>query len=56
MYWGGWLSCLRRETKLFRASAQWFYMGSISGHGKIMNVPIFYHKVNMVLWTLLSNV
>ena len=52
----GWLSCLRRETKLCRASAQWFYPGSIPGHGKVMNVPVFYHEVNMVLWALFSNV
>ena len=44
-----------RETKLFRDSWQWFYPGSIPGHGKIMNVPVFYHEVNMVLWALFSN-
>ena len=30
--------------------------GSIPGQGKIMNVPVLYHEVNMVLWALLSNV
>ena len=35
---GRWFSCLRRETKLFQASAQWFYPGSIPGQGKIMNI------------------
>ena len=42
-----WLSCLRRETKLFRTSAEWFYPGSIPGQGKIMNVLVFYDEVNM---------
>ena len=52
----GRLAQLRRETKLFRASARWFYPGSIPGQGKIMNVQVFYHEVNMVLWALFSNV
>ena len=54
--WGGWLSSLRRGAKLFRASAQWFYLGLIPGQGKIMNVQVFYHEVNMALWALFSNV
>ena len=33
-----------------------FYPGSISGQGKIMNVPFFYHEVNMVLWALFRNI
>ena len=56
MYRGGWFSCLRRETNLFRASAQWFYTGSIPSQGKIMNVPVIYHEANMVLWALFTNV
>ena len=30
--------------------------GSILGHGKIINDPVFYQEVNMVLWALFSNV
>ena len=31
-------------------------LGSILVEGKIMNTPVFYHEVNMVLWALSSNV
>ena len=37
-------------------TAQLFYLGSILGQGKIMNVPVFYREVNMVFWTLFTNV
>ena len=30
-------------------NAQWFFPGSIRGQGKIINVSVFYHQVNMVL-------
>ena len=41
---------LRRETSCFEPR------GLIPGQGKIMNVPVFYHEVDMVLWTLFTNV
>ena len=44
------------KTSCLRASVQWFYLGSITSQGKIMNVTVFYHEVNMVLWSLFSNV
>ena len=50
-YRGVWLTCY-----VARASAQWFYLGSIPGQRKIMNVPVFYHEVNMVLGALFTNV
>ena len=31
-------------------------LGSIPSQGEIMNVPVFYHEVNMVLWALFCNV
>ena len=40
---------LRRETSCFETP------GSNPGQGKIMNVMVFYHEVNMILWALFSN-
>ena len=31
-------------------------LGSIPGQNKIMNLPVYYHAVNTVLWALVSNV
>ena len=39
---------LRRETSCFEPLLSGFTR-AISGQGKIMNVPVFYHEVNMVL-------
>ena len=39
---------------MFLASAQWFYLGSILSQGKVMNVPVFYHEVKIVLWALFN--
>ena len=47
---------LRRETSCFEPLRSGITQGSIPGQGKIMNVPVFYHEVNMVLWTLFTNV
>ena len=48
---------LRRKTSCFEAPRSAFtYMGSIPGQCKIMNVPVFYHEVNMAFLTLFSNV
>ena len=46
---------LRRETSCFDLPLSGFTdLESIPGQGKTMNVPVFCHKVNMVLWTLFS--
>ena len=47
---------LLRETSCFEPPRSWFYLGSIPCQGEIMNVPVFYHEVNIVLWTFFSNV
>ena len=47
---------LRRETSCFESPRSGFTRGSIPGQCKIMNVPVFHHEVNMVLWTLYTNV
>ena len=31
-------------------------MGSIPCQANIMNVPVFYHEVDMVFWTMFINV
>ena len=43
---------LSRETSSFEPQRS----GFTRVQGKIMNVPVFYHEVNMVLWTLFANV
>ena len=47
---------LRRETNCFEPPRSRFTdLSSIPGQGKITNIPVFYHEVNMVLWVLFSN-
>ena len=51
----GWFSCY--VVRLVVSSlAQWFYLGSIPSQSKIMNVPVLYPEVNMVLCALFTNV
>ena len=47
----GWVDkLLRRETSCFNPSRSGFTnLGSISCQSKIMDVPVFYHEVNLVL-------
>ena len=46
---------LRREINCFEPPPSGFTdLGSIQG--KIINVLVFYHEVDMVLWTLFPNV
>ena len=46
---------LHRETSCFEPSHSGFTdLGSIPGEGKITNVQVFYHEVNMVLWALVT--
>ena len=48
---------LRGETNCFEPPHSCFIdMGSIPGQGKIMNVPVFYREINMVIWELFRNV
>ena len=48
---------LLRKTSCFEPPRSGFTdLGSIPGQGKIMNVSVLYHEVNMVLWTLYTNV
>ena len=51
-------SVVTSSDLLFPASAQWFYLGSIPGQSKIMNIPLNMElwTLNVVLWTLLTNV
>ena len=45
---------LCRETSYFEpADSGLTDLGSIPGQDKIMNVPVFYYEINMVLWALL---
>ena len=47
---------LRRETSCFEPPRNGFTdLVSIPDHGKIKDVPVFYHEVNMVLYALFSN-
>ena len=50
---GQMIQLLRRETSCFEPPYSGFRdQDSIPGQSKIMNIPVFYHKVNIVLWAL----
>ena len=47
---------LRRETSCFEPPRSGFTRVQFPGQGKITNIPVFNHEVDMVLWTLFTNV
>ena len=53
--WRAQLLC--RETNCFEPLRSGFTdLSSILDQGRMMNIPVFYREVNMILWVLFSNV